>query len=168
MWTSSTATAALTARSSASAPAQIRTSSGRRRLPPAVRVASASSPSSGPWPSADLGEAALDLGRGGRGSQPPAASITAVTGGGTAERGSRRSGGAVDGDDAARQQQPADLAEPGRVHLGRQLARLGKGAHGLGQVAVGVRSRRRRSRASAPAGRTRGRRSSTAARAGGG
>ena len=89
--------------SPASAPAQTRTSIGRRRLPPAARVAPASAASRSP-PSAVSSPSRASTAAIRRGSQDSAASRTRVTGGGTGasvhvgvrgtrvRRGGRRSG----------------------------------------------------------------------------
>src|ERR1700761_3248657 len=142
MWTSSIAVAARTAASPPASPAQSRTSIGRSRLPPAARVAPASSPRGPPQPSiASRSRSSTSPRR--TGSQRWEASRTAVTGGGTADPGMFLDrpcalGAAVDRDDAAGQHRVADRLEPGPVHLLGQAVRRGEAADRLGQVAVGL------------------------------
>src|SRR6478736_9562402 len=153
MWTSSIAAAARTAGSPAPGPAQSSTSIGRRRLPPAARVAPASAARSSPCPSTRRrrrsSTASIRIG-----SQASAASSTIVTGGGTAVRfnsslpchpslrslpgggvsGAR--GARVDSDDAAREHEVADSAEARRVHPLREPVRRREALHGFRQVAI--------------------------------
>ena len=101
MWTSSIAVAARIAPSPASAPAQTRTSIGRRRLPPAARVAPASAASRSP-PSAVSSPSRASTAAIRRGSQVSAASRTRVTGGGTALRFTLAGRGGADAGQAGR------------------------------------------------------------------
>ena len=80
MWTSSTAVADRTARSPPSGPAESRTSIGRIRFPPALKVAEAS-PASGPVRPVARSRDSSTSPRA-DGSHSPAVSITAVTGSG--------------------------------------------------------------------------------------
>ncbi len=84
MWTSSMAAAPRSAGPRASGPAHRRTSIGRRRLPPAFRVARASPPSDSPYPSTSSASLSSTVAIS-DGSHASASSITWVTGGGTAE-----------------------------------------------------------------------------------
>src|SRR4051794_24255960 len=157
MWTSSIAAAARTSSSPPCGPAQSRTSIGRSRLPPASRVAAASSPKVSPCP-ATAARSSSSASPRRAGSQRLEASRTAVTGGGTEEGRviaprfgglwppEPRNGGwgspadaAVDRDDPASEHGVADRFEARPVHLLGQAAGAWEAADRLGQVGVGLR-----------------------------
>ena len=138
-WTSSTATAPRSRRSASASsvggPAARKTSSGRRRLPPAAIVALAGPASTSPWPRGQLLQARLEAVHQRRD----------VRSGGVDDGENRLRRGHYDGhppvvhgDDAAGGQHPAHVDEAGVRQTPGQRLRVGEAAHGRRQIGVGV------------------------------
>ena len=134
-WTSSTATAARStaSRSRGAGPAATNTSSGRSRLPPAAIVAPACSASTGAVRARELAPGAPRAAPSAPATCAPPASMTAATD--SALRHQRATRARVQGDDAARGQDPAHVdAGPARGQSrrrapagpGKRLTELGR------------------------------------------
>ena len=145
-------------------PAASSTRSGRRRLPPAAIVAPAWLASTGPWPAASAARRSSTAASSGGMCAPPAwttASRSARPP--SADRLGNRSD--VEGDDAARRQDPAHVAQAAAVHL-RGRARAGPGSASPSWAgSCTPRGRRPRAHSRDRPGRTTARRTMTGAHA---